>query len=201
MTCIDVVDADSLEDLGLDKVADPDLCHNRDGHGVHDLLDHAGVALRRQYLAVHTPQGYEVWRLTIRATPPSRRMLAGIRSIFVSILTHAHTPLGWLTKRHHSTSTGLLGDLGLLDVHNVHDDTATGQLRYRAKLENTHPPLSIWARPVLTPKVPDPPPVELLPVARSMLGVAVPPLAVVGSGTLAEGTTVGSDADMLEGLY
>jgi hypothetical protein len=45
ITNIDVVNSDSLEDLGLDSVADSDLGHNGDGDSVHDLLDHARVAL------------------------------------------------------------------------------------------------------------------------------------------------------------
>ena len=40
---VDVVDAERLEDLGLDEVADARLGHDRDGHGVHDPLDHRGV--------------------------------------------------------------------------------------------------------------------------------------------------------------
>ena len=40
---VDVVDAERLEDLGLDEVADARLGHDRDGHRVHDPLDHRGV--------------------------------------------------------------------------------------------------------------------------------------------------------------
>ena len=40
---VDVVDADGLQNPGLDEVADADLCHDRDGHGLHNRLDHLGV--------------------------------------------------------------------------------------------------------------------------------------------------------------
>jgi len=45
ITHIDVVDTDSLQDLGLDSVANSDLGHDGDRDGSHDLLDHAWVAL------------------------------------------------------------------------------------------------------------------------------------------------------------
>jgi len=41
---VDVVDAERLEDLSLDEVADPGFRHHRDGHCGLDLLDQAGVA-------------------------------------------------------------------------------------------------------------------------------------------------------------
>ena len=41
---VDVVDAERLEHLRLDEVADARLGHDRDGDGVHDPLDHLGVA-------------------------------------------------------------------------------------------------------------------------------------------------------------
>ena len=40
---VDVVDTDSLEDLGLDDVANSYLGHAGDGGGLLDLLDHGGV--------------------------------------------------------------------------------------------------------------------------------------------------------------
>ena len=40
---VDVVDAERLQDLGLDEVADAGLGHDRDGHGVDDALDHVRV--------------------------------------------------------------------------------------------------------------------------------------------------------------
>lgn len=40
---VNVVDAEGLEDLALDKVADAGLCHDGDGDGVLDLLDHGRV--------------------------------------------------------------------------------------------------------------------------------------------------------------
>ena len=40
---VDVVDAQGLEHLGFDEVADAALCHDRDGDGLHDALDAAGV--------------------------------------------------------------------------------------------------------------------------------------------------------------
>ncbi|KAF5930813.1 hypothetical protein HYC85_031686 [Camellia sinensis] len=41
---VDVVDANRLEDLSLDEVADSGLGHDRDGDGLLDLLDELGVA-------------------------------------------------------------------------------------------------------------------------------------------------------------
>ena len=41
---VDVVDADRLQDLGLDEVADTRLRHHRDRDGVADLLDQRHVA-------------------------------------------------------------------------------------------------------------------------------------------------------------
>ena len=41
---IDVVDAERLQDLGLDEVADPRLGHDRDGDRGHDPLDQRDVA-------------------------------------------------------------------------------------------------------------------------------------------------------------
>lgn len=40
---VDVVDAEGLEHLGLDEVADAGLRHDRDGHGLDDALDHVRV--------------------------------------------------------------------------------------------------------------------------------------------------------------
>lgn len=40
---VNVVDAQGLEDLALDEVADAGLCHDGDGDGVLDLLDHGRV--------------------------------------------------------------------------------------------------------------------------------------------------------------
>ena len=40
---VDVVDAERLEDLRLDEVADPRLGHDRDRHRVHDPDDHRRV--------------------------------------------------------------------------------------------------------------------------------------------------------------
>ncbi|GAA3307996.1 hypothetical protein GCM10020295_68550 [Streptomyces cinereospinus] len=40
---VDVVDAERLQDLGLDEVADAGLGHDRDGDGLDDALDHVRV--------------------------------------------------------------------------------------------------------------------------------------------------------------
>lgn len=61
--------------------------------------------------------------LTIRATPPSRRMLAGIRSTSTISFPAVRDLYLGPTQGHDGTGACLLGDLGLLDVHNVHDDT------------------------------------------------------------------------------
>lgn len=42
---IDVIHADRLQDLSLDKVSDPDLGHDGQGDGVDDVLDHGRVGL------------------------------------------------------------------------------------------------------------------------------------------------------------
>ena len=44
LALVDVVDAERLEDLGLDEVADAGLGHHRDGDDGLDALDHLGVA-------------------------------------------------------------------------------------------------------------------------------------------------------------
>jgi hypothetical protein len=44
LALVDVVDADGLQDLCLDKVADAHLGHDRDRHRLHDALDHRRVA-------------------------------------------------------------------------------------------------------------------------------------------------------------
>jgi hypothetical protein len=44
---VDVVDAERLEDLCLDEVADAGLGHHRDRHGVHDPRDHLRVGHAR----------------------------------------------------------------------------------------------------------------------------------------------------------
>ena len=44
---VDVVDAEGLEDLRLDEVADARLGHHRDGHRGDDAVDHVGVAHAR----------------------------------------------------------------------------------------------------------------------------------------------------------
>ena len=41
---VDVVDAEGLQDLGLDEVADAGLGHDRDGDRRDDAVDHVGVA-------------------------------------------------------------------------------------------------------------------------------------------------------------
>ena len=60
---VDVVDAERLEDLGLDEVADAGLGHDRDGHRVHDPLDHrrvahAGDAAGRADVGGHALEGH-----------------------------------------------------------------------------------------------------------------------------------------------
>ena len=44
LALVDIVDLDRLEDLRLNKVADAALCHDRDGNGLLNAADHAGVA-------------------------------------------------------------------------------------------------------------------------------------------------------------
>lgn len=45
MAYVNIINANSLEDLGLDNVADTDFGHDRDGYSFHDLLDHARIGL------------------------------------------------------------------------------------------------------------------------------------------------------------
>ena len=54
---IDVVDLDSLQDLGLDDVADAALGHDGDGDGLLNALDHLGVTHAR-----HAARGTDVCR-------------------------------------------------------------------------------------------------------------------------------------------
>mmetsp|Transcript_4308 Transcript_4308/g.15454 ORF Transcript_4308/g.15454 Transcript_4308/m.15454 type:complete len:291 (-) Transcript_4308:17-889(-) len=44
LTLVDVIRSDGLEDLGLHEVSDSGLGHHRDGHCLHDLLDHLWIA-------------------------------------------------------------------------------------------------------------------------------------------------------------
>jgi len=57
---------------------------------------------------------------TIRATPPSRLMLAGIRS---EHKRDSNVEDGQRTKSHDGGSTSLLGDLCLFNIHDIHDNT------------------------------------------------------------------------------
>src|ERR1700716_2603492 len=65
---VDVIDAERLEDLGLDEVADPGLRHHRDGHRGLDLLDQAGIAHPR-YAAVPPDVGGHALERHHRARP------------------------------------------------------------------------------------------------------------------------------------
>jgi hypothetical protein len=47
LALVDVVDVDRLEYLGLHKVTNAHLGHDRDRHRLHDLLDHRRVAHAR----------------------------------------------------------------------------------------------------------------------------------------------------------
>ena len=91
LALVDVVDAERLEDLGLDEVADAGLGHDRDGDGGLDALDHLGVAHAR-HAAVAADVG--------------RHPLEG----------------------HDRARPGVLGDLGLLGVDDVHDHAALQHL-------------------------------------------------------------------------
>ena len=55
---VDVVDVESLEDLGLGEVADAGLGHHRDRHGRLDLLDHLGVAHARDAAVAADVRGH-----------------------------------------------------------------------------------------------------------------------------------------------
>ena len=66
---VDVVDLERLEDLCLGEVADAGLGHDRDGHGLLDLLDHARAGHPRDPAV-----GPDVRRAPARApSPPPRR--------------------------------------------------------------------------------------------------------------------------------
>jgi hypothetical protein len=73
-THIDVVYTDRLQDLSFDGMSNSDLCHDGNRDSFHDSLDHARVGL---FVSSVPESGLEH---TIRATPPSRLMFAGIRS-------------------------------------------------------------------------------------------------------------------------
>ena len=88
---VDVVDAEGLEDLGLDEVADAGLGHDRDGDDGLDALDHLGIA--------HP----------------------GDAAVATDVGGHA-------LERHDGDGAGVLGDLGLLGVDDVHDDAALQHL-------------------------------------------------------------------------
>ena len=88
---VDVVDAERLEHLRLDEVADAGLGHHRDGDDRLDALDHLGV-------------GH-----------------AGDATVAPDVGRH---PL----EGHHGHGAGVLGDLGLLRVDDVHDHAALEHL-------------------------------------------------------------------------
>ena len=44
LALVHAVDFDGLEHLGLREMADAAFCHDRDGHGLLDALDHFGIA-------------------------------------------------------------------------------------------------------------------------------------------------------------
>ncbi len=46
-TFVDEIDADCLKNLRLDEMTDANLCHNRDFHGSHNRLHHAGITHSR----------------------------------------------------------------------------------------------------------------------------------------------------------
>lgn len=75
--------------LSLDEMTDPHFGHHRDGHGLHDLLDHVGITLNQKGRGSSTMMDRDGnLALAIRATPPEARMSAGTRS---SAMT-AHAP-------------------------------------------------------------------------------------------------------------
>ena len=88
---VDVVDLESLEDLGLDEVADAGFRHDRDGDRLLDLDDLLGI-------------GH-----------------AGHAAVFADVGRHA-------LEGHDGAGAGVLGDLGLLGVGDVHDDPALEHL-------------------------------------------------------------------------
>ena len=92
---VDVVDAEGLQDLGFDEVADAGLRHDRDGHGVDDRVDHVRIGH-----AGHAALGADIG--------------------------------GNAFQRHDGDGTGVLGDAGLLDVDDVHDDAALEHLSHAA---------------------------------------------------------------------
>ena len=115
VTHINVINTDRLQDLSLDSVTDSDLCHDGDGDSLHNSSDHTGVGL----ILARFHNMVRVER-TIRATPPSRLMFAGIRS---DCKLWPSERSDKLTKSHDGGSTSLLGDLCLFNVHDIHDNT------------------------------------------------------------------------------
>ena len=110
---VDVVDAERLQDLRLDEVADAALGHDRDGDRGHDLLDHRRVGHARDAAGGADVGGHALERhdrhgagvlgdlgllgvTTSMMTPPlsisARPVLT--RSVPVSLISHVQTPSG-----------------------------------------------------------------------------------------------------------
>mmetsp|Transcript_8486 Transcript_8486/g.27042 ORF Transcript_8486/g.27042 Transcript_8486/m.27042 type:complete len:207 (-) Transcript_8486:12-632(-) len=87
LALVDAVDAQLLQNLGLDEVADAALGHDGNGHGRDDLLDHPRVR-----------------------HPGDALLLPNVG--------------GDALESHDGAGPRLLRDLGLLGVHDVHDDAA-----------------------------------------------------------------------------
>jgi hypothetical protein len=120
---VDKVDADGLQDLGLDKVAYPRLGHDGDGDGLDDFL----CTVRPQYvLQTHgRRRTLIIAGSDMRATPPWALMSLGTRSRACTETRLDTIGCQKLALAHHdSASAGFLGDASLLGVDDVHDDTA-----------------------------------------------------------------------------
>ena len=103
---VDVVDAERLEHLRLDEVADARLGHDRDGHGVHDPADERRVAHAR-----HAAGGTDVGGHALQRHDRDCARLLGDARLFGGDDIHDDAALEHLGQ----TLLGRPG--GRLDVH------------------------------------------------------------------------------------
>ena len=193
-THVNVVHPDGLQDLCLDRVSDANLRHDGDRDGLHDLFDHPRIRLyslscyqqdtppRRPGKTDHACDS--AIAANVRRDPLYEALYQrDVNRVSARLdVPKAMTALAPASSAIFACSTFITSMITL-----SHPSTFC-TISQRQDVE-AHPPLSICANPVLTPKVPPAPPAPApCPVAPRwiMTGVDVPltlplPLAVVGA--------------------
>ena len=104
LALVDVVDADGLEDLGLDEVADAGLGHDGDGDGPLDVLDELRVAH-----AGHAALGTDVGGDTLKGHDRAGTGLLRDAGLFRVDDVHDDAAAEHLGQAHFNGEGGLLG--------------------------------------------------------------------------------------------